>query len=189
MKQEAVCRDVPFGSGEEQNVRATSSFLVCAALMSAACGDDAEAPAVTLDGGIDGGSDGGIDGGGGGDGSTDSGGGGHDASGENCERRKLCENGALVDVDGLCTRDCYGTGKDCNRSAGLHFACLVDPNGTLYYSSQWGGDVVVSSPNWTYNGWSNGLVPSTLSEADAMRCIAAKAARADAGVGVCRDSF
>lgn len=172
-------------------MRRTGSFLLCVALMAAACGDDSVTPVVTLDGGIDGGNDSGIDGGGGGgrDGSTDSGGGGPDASAENCERKKLCKNGTLVDVDGLCTRDCYGTGKDCNRSAGLYFACLVDPNGTLYYSNQWGGDVVVSSPKWTYSGWSNGLVPSTLSEADAMRCVAAKAARADAGVGVCRDSF
>jgi hypothetical protein len=173
-------------------MRTKSRFLVSLGLAAiAACGDDAATPGVPLDGGIDGGSDGGIDGGSVPDGSADSGSGGRDASAEDCERKKLCsEDGRLVDVDGLCTRECYGTtGKGCTRSAGLYFVCIVDPNGTLFYSSQWGGDFVVSSPRWTVSGWSNGLVPSTLSEVDGARCRTAKAARPDAGTGVCRETF
>lgn len=168
-------------------MRTTSFLCICVALVAAACGEEGAAgPDIRLDGGIDGGNDSGIDGGGG-SGSDAGQAGSLDAARGNCERRTLCLKGVPTDVTGLCTRECYGneTTRDDCRSAGLYFVCIVDPNGSLYYSNHWRGDVVVSSTNWTYSGWSNGLVPSTLSESDRMRCLAAKDARADAGIGEC----
>lgn len=50
-------------------------------------------------------------------------------------------------------------------SSGLHVVCLVSPEGALY--NAWvQGSSVIEGTGWTHSAYGNGLVPSTLSEAD-----------------------